>query len=1629
MEALEELTAIKAKLREEADGAGQRLGKKEGELEAYILGEIEKGLKHHKDVMERNERTAGRELEIKLIEAKQKLLAQAEGHPEMSFVESHDALNLSVNAHRIHKSPMPKMDRFDESRDRIDSYIARFENYASTTTWDEVEKANAFSCYLVGVPLDIYHALAPGQQKNFSAIKQELLKHYKISEASYRSRFFNSRCKKDESVTQFVARISEYFDRWMEYHKAAEDAKIMREVIIRHQFSHSASEGLNTFLGEHEVSNLANTTKLAERYHEYHKDALIVEHNDKSKKSSNGGKRNKDKSSFKTNRDLMCLNCKRSGHVTKNCPKKDAFIRCFNCNELGHRINNCPKNSKVASAAENHCGNDGGSQVGLACLMDRVQRLEESLLPQISATQVQIENKLPHNLHVLQSLVGDHEVPCMRDSGCTTAVVARKHVNPTQYIGRSCSLKMIDSSTICVPLVSINVHTPWYTGQIEAMCLENPICDLVLGNLAGVKKSEEPDPNFALHPVELSNSCLVDLQTQLAELKDAVRENAVKTDAIVESFECNFNKCSEMIHNVITRFDEFQASKVPIDSEDNRSQSVSCNPCDFDLIDSEFDMSGENEAIGAVITRAQQLRDQHGPDKLIVADSIGVSVTHEEMVKLQRADSTLSSYFKRLPEPKEKGESKVSFHFKNKLLYRQFQNPHVNFNTTIEQLIVPQKLRKEVMKVAHESILGGHMSVGKTCDKIMSCFFWPGITADVTRFCRSCDICQKTVPKGKVSKGDLQKMPIIDTPFKRVAVDLVGPLFPVSDNGYRYILTLVDYATRYPEAVPMKFITAHDVAEALVNIYSRLGVPTEILSDQGTQFMSEVMKQVNKLLGVNAMRSSPYHPQCNGLVERFNGTLKKMLQRMCSERPKDWDRYINALLFAYREVPQRSTGFSPFELMYGREVRGPMQILKELWTDDCIDDEVKNTYQYVFDLQNRMEKTMEVAQEELLKSQEANKKYFDLKSRNRSFKAGDKVLLLLPTDNSKLLVSWKGPYEVVEKTAKHNYRILVRGKLKVFHVNMLKMYHDREKDMLNSHDSVISAASIFVDIDTVVSPVIEEEDNIHYGLASHVDECVDFNEEDLIEFMPVKAQENYHDVKVGNDLSKKQESEIRSVIYEYRDMFTDVPGTVNCGEHSIELIENSPVKSKPYPIPYSIREALNKEVDEMLRLGVIRESKSPFASPTVMVRKKDGSNRVCIDFRKVNRKCIFDPEPVMKAEDIFAGMGDSKLFVSIDLAKGYWQIPVKKEDIPKTAFVTPDGHYEYLKMPFGMVNSGATLIRCLRTGFNALRPVSYQKEDGKVVTVSSREKVDFYVDDIVVKAKTWEELVAVTREVLRVLKGLGFTIRPSKCVFGSKSIDFLGKGVSDGVLTMQEANVKKILEALPPTSKKEIRSFLGMVGFYQSFVPSYASISSPLTDATRKNCPNKLVLNEEQLRSFQKLKEVILSKPVLRLPKLEQEFVLRTDASNRGLGAVLLQEHEGNLFPVAYASKKLNDAERRYSTLEREGLAIVWAVKKFQMYLYGRPFVLETDHQPLVNMNKTRYANNRVSRWCMFLQSFDIRIRSIKGEDNHFADFLSRLDPEIKPEEEVESGEERNGDVSAHLVDTGDLREGGAPRE
>jgi len=446
-----------------------------------------------------------------------------------------------------------------------------------------------------------------------------------------------------------------------------------------------------------------------------------------------------------------------------------------------------------------------------------------------------------------------------------------------------------------------------------------------------------------------------------------------------------------------------------------------------------------------VVTRSQARSKVVGLRPLKVAEPSLLQVDRDRLVQLQKDDASLA-----------KVRSLVGHLFSNKKLWHEryfvengvlcrehTSTPRTGKRVT-RQVVLPKVLREGVMQVAHDSILGGHLGSQKSVDRILSSFYWPGIVGDMKRFCASCDICQRTMPKGRVGRVPLGTTPMIDVPFSRVAIDLIGPL-PVSSNGFRYVLTLVDYATRYPEAVPLKRIETIDVAEALVDIFSRVGVPREILSDQGAQFSSDLMSEVSGLLSVKQLRSTPYHAMANGLVERFNGVLKSMLKRMCNEKPKDWDRYVNPLLFAYREVPQEGIGFSPFEMLYGRTISGPMTALKELWTGEVGGSEVRSTYQYVLELRQRLEGTCNLARQILTSSKVKRKRYYGKKARDRVFSQGDLVLLLLPTNNNKLLMQWKGPFQVVKQIGESDYKIDVNGRHKVFHATLLKRYYTRNK--------------------------------------------------------------------------------------------------------------------------------------------------------------------------------------------------------------------------------------------------------------------------------------------------------------------------------------------------------------------------------------------------------------------------------------------------------------------------------------------------------------------------------------------------------------------------------------------------------
>ncbi|KAL8559309.1 hypothetical protein ACOMHN_060000 [Nucella lapillus] len=650
---------------------------------------------------------------------------------------------------------------------------------------------------------------------------------------------------------------------------------------------------------------------------------------------------------------------------------------------------------------------------------------------------------------------------------------------------------------------------------------------------------------------------------------------------------------------------------------------------------------------------------------------------------------------------------------------------------------------------------------------------------------------------------------------------------------------------------------------------------------------------VQGLLAIKGQYTTPYHAQCNGLVERFNGTLKRMLRSLVHDKPKQWDRWIPALLFAYREVPQSSTGFFPFEMLYGRKVRGPMRVLKDLWVQPER-QEVKTAAEYVVDLRNKIAETCAVARENLGEAATKHKRHFDLRARPRQF---------------------------VER---------------------------------------VSPAG-----DTVAAIVIEEE-------VEREPETVVVRKD--IPVISLEASEGPQDVEILTE-DEVFASQLREVTASFSQVLTDVPSCTTLETCHIKVRNEKPVRCKPYPVPFAQRETVREEVKSMLSMGVIEPSVSPYCSPIVLVKKRDGKIRFCVDFRQLNKVVEFDSEPMPDVEYLFAKLGDKKVFSKIDLSKGYWQIPLEEGDRPKTAFSTPEGHFQWKVMPFGLCTSGAVFSRMMR---KLLQPL--QSED-----------VDNFIDDILIATVDNQEHIKVLKAVLQKLQDSSLTARPSKCSLVGVEVTYLGHKIGKGEIRPGEDKMAQILEAPRPTTKKQVRSFLGLIGYYRRFVPHFAEVAKPLTDLTKGAKARVVVWNEQCEQAFQSLKHVFCEPPVCNLPVSGRRFVLQTDASENGIGAMLCQEYEDGLRPVSCASKKLKPAELNYPIIEKECLAMVWGIQHFERYLYGNPFLVQTDHSPLQYLDRVKSASGRITRWALLLQPFQFTIEAIPGNENVSADFLSRI--------------------------------------
>uniref|UniRef100_A0A8P4KK44 ribonuclease H n=1 Tax=Dicentrarchus labrax TaxID=13489 RepID=A0A8P4KK44_DICLA len=558
---------------------------------------------------------------------------------------------------------------------------------------------------------------------------------------------------------------------------------------------------------------------------------------------------------------------------------------------------------------------------------------------------------------------------------------------------------------------------------------------------------------------------------------------------------------------------------------------------------------------------------------------------------------------------------------------------------------------------------------------------------------------------------------------------------------------------------------------------------------------------VYQLLGIRSLRTTPYHPQTDGLTERFNQTLKQMLRKFVNNSGTDWDQWLPYLLFAYREVPQASTGFSPFELLYGHEVRGPLSLLREIWEGGKGKGESLNVISYVVQMREQLEKMSELAQSHMREAQQQQKSWYDRSARQRSFNSGQKVLVLLPSDDNKLLAKWQGPFEILKKLGPTTYQVATPGRpraSRTLHINLLKEWVPRpeRKEVM------------------LIRGVQEEEE---------VDE----------QYLPSAGAPGDHNL---NHLSEDKQLQVREICNS--EVFQENPGRTNIVEHDIVMKEGASVRRLSYRIPERLLASLKKEIDLMLSLGIIEISRSEWCNPVVLVPKKDGSLRFCIDFRYLNSISQFDSYPTPRIDELLERLGKAKYLTTIDLCKGYWQVPLTERSRELTAFRTPWGLFQFSVMPFGLHGAPATFQRLMDQ-----------------VLCGFTDFAAAYLDDIVIYSTTWEEHLEHLNAVLDRLHAAGLTINSSKCVFAAAETKYLGHSIGNGVIRPQVNKIQAIGSCPLPHTRKQLRSFLGMAGFYHRFIPQFSTRAALLTDMTGSRCPNQIQWTEEAVAAFHDIQQ------------------------------------------------------------------------------------------------------------------------------------------------------------------------------
>ena len=443
-------------------------------------------------------------------------------------------------------------------------------------------------------------------------------------------------------------------------------------------------------------------------------------------------------------------------------------------------------------------------------------------------------------------------------------------------------------------------------------------------------------------------------------------------------------------------------------------------------------------------------------------------------------------------------------------------------------------------------------------------------------------------------------------------------------------------------------------------------------------------------------------------------------------------------------------------------------------------------------------------------------------------------------------------------------------------------------------------------------------------------------------------------------------------------------------KHKIDTGNAKPIRQKLRRTLLGFESEEEKHIDQMLEKGIIQPSLSEWASPPVLVRKKDGKLRFCIDFRALNKVTVKDAFPLPNIKSSIDTLKGSVFFSTLDMAQGYWNVLVDEKDRHKTAFVTKYGLFEHIRLPFGLCNSPATFSRIIQY---VLRGLNWKE-------------CLAYLDDVVVLGENFHEHLNNLSEILSRFEEYNLKLKPKKCHLFKREIKFLGKIVNAEGISIDPENTDTVREWPTPQNTKQIESFLGFANDHRDHIPRFAEIAKPLHEAVKESKKKHFHWTKEYEQAFQKLKTAIMNALTLSYPSSNHTFILDTDASNDCIGAELSQVQNGKIHIISFASKVLSPAQRKYCTTRKELLAVITFTRQFRHFLLGKNFIVRTDHNSLVWLMNFKNINGQLARWLEELSQYEMTIQHRSGKLHKNADSLSRVPHQVEPCNCYQSGVE-----------------------